>query len=139
MSGIGRDLIAAFFVGGDAADIHDLARNSTFEEICYLLWFGALPTRAHLDDLRAKLAERRALPKLLVTLLRDLPPSAVPMDVLRTAVSALGLFDPNVNDMSREASLEKAITLTAMGERREPDGSRATTQVQNGTSHVRTP
>src|SRR5215472_7066979 len=73
-------------------DIHDLARNSTFEEICYLLWFGALPSRANLDALRAKLASRRALPSQLVTLLRDLPPTAVPMDVLRTAVSALGLF-----------------------------------------------
>jgi len=95
-------------------DIHDLARNATFEEICYLLWFGALPTRAHLDELRAKLAQRRALPAQLVALLKDLPSTAAPMDVLRTAVSALGLFDPNVADMSREASLEKAISLTAI-------------------------
>ncbi|MBV8082606.1 MAG: citrate synthase [Candidatus Eremiobacteraeota bacterium] len=94
-------------------DIHDLARKSTFEEICYLLWFGALPTRAHLDELRAKLAQRRSLPKQLVTLLRDLPPTAAPIDVLRTAVSAMGLFDKHVNDTSRDASLEKAITLTA--------------------------
>jgi len=95
-------------------DIHDLARNSTFEEICYLLWFGALPSRANLDALRAKLASRRALPGQLVTLLRDLPPTAVPMDVLRTAVSALGLFDADVNDTSHDASLDKAITLTAV-------------------------
>jgi 2-methylcitrate synthase len=95
-------------------DIHDLARNSTYEEICYLLWFGALPTRVHLDALRAKLAQRRALPAQLVALLKDLPSHAAPMDVLRTAVSALGLFDPNVSDMSREASLEKAATLTAV-------------------------
>ncbi|MBV8367093.1 MAG: citrate synthase [Candidatus Eremiobacteraeota bacterium] len=95
-------------------DIHDLARNSTFEEICYLLWFGALPSRTNLDAFRAKLAQRRALPKQLLTLLRDLPPTAVPMDVLRTAVSALGLFDENVNDTSRAASLDKAIALTAV-------------------------
>lgn len=95
-------------------DIHDLARNSTYEEICYLLWFGALPSRRNLDELRAELAKRRALPPQLVTLLRDLPATAAPMDVLRTAVSSLGLFDPKVSDMSREASLEKAMTLTAI-------------------------
>src|SRR5580704_16794570 len=92
-------------------DIHDFARHATFEEVCYLLWFGALPKREQLDGLRAKLAQRRALPAQLVTLLKDLPATAAPMDVLRTAVSALGLFDANVNDVSAEASLEKAITL----------------------------
>ena len=95
-------------------DIHDLARNSTYEEICYLLWFGALPSRRNLDELRAELAKRRALKPQLVTLLRDLPATAAPMDVLRTAVSSLGLFDADVSDMSREASLEKAMTLTAI-------------------------
>ena len=95
-------------------DIHDLARQSTYEEICYLLWFGGLPTKAHLDGLRAQLARRRALPNQLVALLRDLPATAAPMDVLRTAVSSLGLFDAKVSDMSREASLEKAMTLTAI-------------------------
>ncbi len=51
--------------------IHDLARNSTYEEICYLLWFSALPTRAHLEALRAKLVRRRVLPAQLVALLKD--------------------------------------------------------------------
>jgi citrate synthase len=95
-------------------DIHDLGRRATFEEVCYLLWFGGLPTSAQLDGLRAKLAQRRALPPQLVTLLKDLPATAAPMDVLRTAVSALGLFDARVNDVSAEESLEKAITLTAI-------------------------
>ncbi len=95
-------------------DIHDLARRSTFEEVCYLLWFGGLPTRAQLDRLRVKLSQRRALPPQLVMLLKDLPATAAPMDVLRTAVSALGLFDARVNDVSAEESLEKAITLTAI-------------------------
>jgi citrate synthase len=95
-------------------DIHDLARNSTFEEICYLLWFGALPSRSHLDELRAQLAKRRELPPQFMTLLRDLPSTAAPMDVLRTAVSSLGLFDQRVSDISRAASLEKAMTLTAI-------------------------
>lgn len=95
-------------------DIHELARSSTFEEVTYLLWFSALPSRANLDVFRRKLNERRALPERLLAVLRDIPSDGTPMDALRTAVSALGLFDPNVNDMSREAQLEKALRLTAL-------------------------
>lgn len=95
-------------------DIHDLARSSTFEEVAYLLWFGALPTKAHLDEFRASLARRRALPDQLVALLRDLPKNGTPMDALRTAVSALGLFDSAVNDTSQPANVEKALKLTAV-------------------------
>ncbi|MGH7736960.1 MAG: citrate/2-methylcitrate synthase [Candidatus Tyrphobacter sp.] len=95
-------------------DIHDLARSSTFEEVIYLLWFDALPTKAHLDEFRAKLNARRALPKQLLSVLRDIPRDGTPMDALRTAVSAMGLFDKNVSDMSRESQVEKATTLTAV-------------------------
>ncbi|HMD01411.1 MAG TPA: citrate/2-methylcitrate synthase [Candidatus Baltobacteraceae bacterium] len=95
-------------------DIHDLAKHSTYEEICYLLWYGALPSREHLDDLRRQLAERRSLPDELIGVLRDLRPNSVPMDVLRTAVSALGLFDPSATDHSHAASLEHAKHLTAV-------------------------
>ena len=95
-------------------DIHDLARWSTFEEIAYLLWFGALPTEKNLQDFRAKLARHRALPPQLLALLRDLPKTGVPMDALRTAVSALGLFDRDLNDMSRASQIEKALKLTGL-------------------------
>jgi citrate synthase len=95
-------------------DIHDLARSSTFEEVAYLLWFDALPTKSHLDALRANLSEHRALPEKMLSVLRDIPSGGTPMDALRTAVSALGLFDKNVNDMSKEAQIEKAVTLTAL-------------------------
>lgn len=95
-------------------DIHDLARHSTFEEVAYLLWYRALPSPANLATFSAGLARRRALPSPLLALLRELPAQAVPMDVLRTAVSALGLFDPAVKDMSAAATLEKAMRLTAM-------------------------
>jgi len=95
-------------------DIHDLARSSTFEEVTYLLWFGALPTRQHLDEFRARLNRHRALPSDLLALLKGLPKGGTPMDVLRTAVSALGLFDPNVNDTSRQSQIEKAVRLTAI-------------------------
>ncbi len=95
-------------------DIHDLASSSTFEEVAYLLWFGTLPTKTHLDEFRGNLNRHRALPPELLVLLRDLPKNGTPMDALRTAVSALGLFDAKVNDMSREAQLEKALKLTAL-------------------------
>lgn len=95
-------------------DIHDLARASTFEEVVYLLWFDALPTQANLDALRANLVRHRTLPQRLIAVLKDLPREGTPMDALRTAVSALGLFDADVNEMSREAQIEKAVTLTAL-------------------------
>jgi citrate synthase len=95
-------------------DIHDLARSSTFEEVAYLLWFGALPTAAHLEEFRASLNRHRLLPDGLFGLMQDLPKNGTPMDALRTAVSALGLFDRSVNDMSRAAQVEKALKLTAV-------------------------
>src|SRR5579872_2256631 len=95
-------------------DIHDLAQHSTFDEVAYLLWYSALPSKAHLDEFRANLAKRRALPEQLVRILREVPKDATPMDVLRTAVSAFGLFDRTVKDMSQAAHLEKALTLKAV-------------------------
>lgn len=95
-------------------DIHDLARSSTFEEVTYLLWFDALPSKANLDAFRAKLNARRALPDQVLAVLRDIPRDGTPMDALRTAVSAMGLFDKKVMDMSRESQVEKALTLTAV-------------------------
>jgi len=94
-------------------DIRELAVNSTFEEIAYLLWFGALPTAAHLNKFRAQLNERRKLPAEIISLLRCLPPSRIPMNILRTMVSALGVLDPRGAEMSRESQVDKALTLTA--------------------------
>jgi citrate synthase len=95
-------------------DIHDLAYNSTFEEVAYLLWFQALPSPANLEAFRGELAKRRALPKPLLTILREIPGNATPMDVLRTAISAMALFDPAAKDISNEANLEKSKRLTAV-------------------------
>jgi citrate synthase len=74
-------------------DIRDLAARSTFEEVAYLLWYGRLPTAAQLAELKARLGELRTLPPPLVALIDSLPADANPMDVLRTAVSALALFE----------------------------------------------
>src|SRR6267143_4962172 len=70
-------------------DIHELADNSNFEETCYLLWYGKLPTRDELKEFRARLAEERKLDPAILDLLRGVPRQTQPMDVLRTAVSAL--------------------------------------------------
>jgi 2-methylcitrate synthase len=95
-------------------DIHDLANHSTFEEVAYLLWFGALPSPENLDAFKSDLSARRTLPQRLVAILREIPDAATPMDVLRTTVSAMALFDPNAKEITPAANLEKAKVLTAV-------------------------
>lgn len=93
-------------------NIHILAENATFEEVVYLLWHGALPTRAQLDQLKSALVSFREIPGPVVKFLRETP-QGLPMDVLRTAVSLLGIYDPQTKDMSPEANAEKARKLMA--------------------------
>lgn len=93
-------------------NIHTLAAEATFEETAYLLWFGSLPTRAQLDDLKSQLAAERKLPAEVEAFLKSAA-GKLPMDVLRTAVSLLGLYDPDAADMSEAANVRKAIRLTA--------------------------
>lgn len=92
--------------------IHDLAANSSFEEVSYLLLHGSLPTQEELASFQKRLKSQRKLPKEVVEVIR-LVQAAHPMDVLRTAVSALSAFDPDTADMSREANVRKAERLTA--------------------------
>jgi citrate synthase len=93
-------------------DIHDLAKGATFEETCYLLWHGRLPNRAELGDLQSQLAAARPLAEPIVRLMKQLPASDG-MDMLRTLTSALGQYDPEVNDASPQAQYRKAVRLTA--------------------------
>ena len=93
-------------------NINDLAEKSTFEETIYLLLYGKLPTRQELDQFDAQLKASRAIPDEVVEIIR-LTQKAHPMDVLRTAISALATFDPEVSDNSKQASLRKGIRLTA--------------------------
>src|SRR5512146_1105620 len=88
-------------------DIHELAENSSFEETCYLLWFGRLPTRAELQDISVRLWRGRKLDAGIVSLLRQAPRHALPMDVLRTTVSALSYFDPEEKVNDHEANVHK--------------------------------
>jgi citrate synthase len=94
-------------------DIHALAEKSNFEETAYLLWFGRLPNRSELDEFRRKLAEARTLDPRILDLLRAAPKDASPMEVLRTAVSALSFYDPDERDNSHEANVRKSFRLTA--------------------------
>jgi len=94
-------------------DIDDLVAHSTFEEVVYLLWHGALPSRKELDAHKKALVRARKLPPRFITFLKDLPKKTAPMEVLRTGVSALSAFDPDAADNAREATIRKAIRLTA--------------------------
>jgi citrate synthase len=94
-------------------DIHELAEQSTFEETCYLLWFGKLPSRGELQELRRRLAEERKLDSATLQLLREVPRQALPMDVLRTVVSALSFYDADEKNNDHDANVRKAIRLTS--------------------------
>ena len=94
-------------------DIHELADHSTFEETCYLLWYGRLPSRAELKEVRDHLAEERKLDPAVVDLLRTAPKHVIPMDVLRTAVSALSFYDADERSNDHEANIRKSIRLTS--------------------------
>ena len=94
-------------------NIHELAKSSTFEEVAFLLWNKRLPRRAELDELKHAIGEAYAVPKPIIDLLRQIPREADPIDVLRTAVSALEFYDPEARDISREVSLKTSIKLTA--------------------------
>jgi citrate synthase len=105
LEGIVATTSSICFIDGDAGvlsyrgyNIHTLADNATFEEVVYLLWHGELPTKSQLESLKAEL---KSVPK------------ATPMDVLRTAVSMLGLFDPQAADSTPEANRKKAVKLVS--------------------------
>jgi citrate synthase len=95
-------------------DIRDLGPNATFEEIIYLLLKDKLPNKAELETFTTTLQSKRALPDQILNIMRELPTSAQPMAVLRTIVSALGLIDPNADDVTIEGVTEKAYSLIAV-------------------------
>ena len=99
------------WIDGDAGvlsyrgiDIHELAEKSTFEECTYLLWNGGLPDQSALAEFSSRLAQAREIDPRIVEMLRGFPTSAMPMEVLRTAVSAVSFYDANVR---------KAFNITA--------------------------
>jgi citrate synthase len=94
-------------------NINELASHASFEEVIFLLWNGKLPNKAELAALKNKLIAERDLPAEVTAFLKGVPKSAGAMDVLRTAVSLLSLYDPIAGDSSTDANVAKAIKLMA--------------------------
>ena len=119
LQGVYFDRSATTFIDGKQGvleyrgyNIHDLAEYSTFEETAYLLIHGNLPTQAQLDEFDSELKGARELPEKVFDVI-DLVKDSHPMDVLRTAVSALASFDPEREDNSPEATIHKGNRLTS--------------------------
>ncbi len=120
LEGIVATTSSICWIDGDAGvlsyrgiDIHELATHSTFEETTYLLWFGKLPTKDELAAFSAELAAARSIDPKIVEFLRTVPTAATPMEVLRTAVSLLSMYDADENDSSHDANVRKSFRLTA--------------------------
>ena len=110
---------AICFIDGDRGvlsycgyDIHELARHATFEEVCFLLWYRRLPSRAELGDLQSQLVAARPLPEGVIRAMRMLPPGDS-MDTLRTLTSILAHYDPDATNQTPQANYRKAIRLTS--------------------------
>jgi 2-methylcitrate synthase/citrate synthase II len=93
--------------------IADLAEQSRFEEVAYLLLFGHLPTRRELKDFSGEITHHSMLPHPVVAFLERVPQGSHPMDVLRTGISILGMIDPEAGESSTEANLRKSVRLLA--------------------------
>ena len=94
-------------------DIHELAVKSTFEETTYLLWNGMLPNELALREFQSQCGLAREIDQRIIDMLKGFPRSATPMEVLRTAVSALSFYDADEKDNSHDANVRKAYHLTA--------------------------
>lgn len=119
LKGVYFDRSPCTFIDGKAGElryrgysIHDLAEHSTFEETGFLLLYGDLPSKAEFAAFDQELKAARELPAPVLDVIRTIK-SGHPMDVLRTAVSALAAFDPETADTSREATLRKGVRLTS--------------------------
>ncbi|HRX37573.1 MAG TPA: citrate/2-methylcitrate synthase, partial [Aestuariivirga sp.] len=119
LKGVYFERSATTFIDGKAGDlryrgysIHDLAQHSTFEETAYLLLHGELPTASQLGDFDKALKAARKLPPQILSII-DTVKGGHPMDVLRTAVSALAAFEPDTFDNSVDATRAKGIRLTS--------------------------
>ena len=94
-------------------ELSELAGRASFAETAYLLWYGKLPNAQEARAFRSRLVSEMRLPSQVVTLIQLVPPSTHPMAVLRTMVSALGMFDPDAEDNSEAANERKAVRLLA--------------------------
>ena len=93
-------------------NINELANNSTFEEVSYLLIHGTLPNKSQLDEITTWMANSRDIPNEIINLIDSIK-HLHPMDVLRTAISTLAAFDESLEDDSIEANVKKGLSITA--------------------------
>jgi citrate synthase len=95
-------------------DIDELAGNVSYEEVVHLLWHGRLPTQKELDFLSSELRKERELPDGMIDFLRTCPKDAAPMDVIRTCISMLGLYDlGEVGEDALDVNRRRALSITA--------------------------
>ncbi|SFM17100.1 citrate/2-methylcitrate synthase [Salibacterium qingdaonense] len=95
-------------------NIDDLAENASFEEVIFLLWNGRLPKKSELDELTKDLADNMQIPDEVLQYMKAYKTTEVhPMAALRTAVSQLGLYDDEADEMTEEANKRKAVRLQA--------------------------
>jgi citrate synthase len=106
------------FIDGEASKlfyrgygIEDLAQYSTFEETAYLLIYGTLPNKRQLEDFKQRISSQRSLEPGLLRLIRSFPIASDPMDVLRTAVSAMAVYDPQPTTDKIEERIDKAVRI----------------------------
>ena len=106
------------FIDGEASklfyrgySIEDLAQYSTFEETAYLLIYGALPNKRQLENFKQRISSQRSLEPGLLQLIRSFPIASDPMDVLRTAVSAMAVYDPQPTTDKIEERIDKAVRI----------------------------
>jgi len=92
-------------------DIHDLAEKATFSDVVFLLWNGRLPIQTERDTLQREITTEMRLPSQVLEMLKLTPPNTHPMAALRSAVSMLGILDPDADDNSPEANQRKARRL----------------------------
>jgi citrate synthase len=117
LKGVVLDETRIGFIDGDAGklvyrgyNIHDLAQHATFEEVCYLLLYGALPDRAQLAAFDRQLKASRPIPEAVIEIIERVK-AAHPMDILRTAVSAAVALDENSHEATVEVGLPVGIKL----------------------------
>ena len=103
--------------------VQELAAKCTFEEVAYLLWHGELPTDAELAEFETLERSLRALDPVVKRVIDEIPTSAHPMDVVRTAVSVIGATDPHADDASPEAELASSIRFSRSEARSSPSCS----------------
>ena len=94
-------------------DIRDLVEHSTYEEVAYLLIYGAMPNQAQLDEFCKTLKAERNIPQQVTDSFRSIPKGAHPMDLLRAGAAMLCFHDPELMDNSHDANIRKAIRMTA--------------------------